>query len=526
MNMIKNPILTGFNPDPSMIRVNDDYYIATSTFQWWPGVLIHHSKDLINWHIAARPLDRVSQLDLKGCDDSCGVWAPCLSYHDGIFYLIYTDVKTRGPIMDVHNYLVTSDSITGPWSEPVYLNSTGFDPSIFHDDDGKHYILNMLCDYRKKEPAFGRFAGILLQEYNINEKKLIGKPVNIFRGTQLGYTEGPNMYKHNGYYYLICAEGGTGYNHAATVARAKTILGEYEIHPKNPILTSKDDPALSLQRAGHASIIETKNGHFYMAHLASRPITEKRRSVLGRETCLQKFHWGDDNWPYLEGMDNKPKVLVPSPCLPEHKWEQLSKRDDFDSAELRMEYNTLRIPLSEDLCTLKERKGYLRLYGAESLNSKYTQSLVARRQQHFRYTAQTCLEFEPENHLQSAGLIALYDTNAYICLSISYDDAFGKYLSVIERNKDGLTISEPVAINEYTRCYLKICVDYEKLCFFYSKDGSDWTQTRDTYDASILSDEYNSGRFTGAYVGICVQDLGGTKKHADFDYFEYEAGDC
>src|SRR5690606_34497577 len=229
----KNPILPGFHPDPSILRVEDDYYIAVSTFEWYPGVQIYHSKDLINWRLIGQPLTRSSQLNLIGNIDSGGVWAPCLSYSDGLFYLVYTDVKTRiGAFKDCHNYLVTSESIEGPWSEPIYLNSSGFDPSFFHDDDGRKWLVNMIWDFRK---GHNSFAGIALQEYSPEEKKLVGPIRNIFTGSELGFTEAPHLYKRNGYYYLMTAEGGTWYTHAVTVARAKSLFGPYEIDPTNPI---------------------------------------------------------------------------------------------------------------------------------------------------------------------------------------------------------------------------------------------------------------------------------------------------
>src|SRR5215471_3215085 len=213
---IHNPILRGFNPDPSIVRVGDDYYIATSTFEWYPGVQIHHSRDLANWRLLTRPLRRASQLNLLGDPDSGGAWAPCLSYADGLFYLIYTDVKRYGrttvagasgaSLRDFHNYLVTSSTIDGDWSDPVYLNSSGFDPSLFHDDDGRKYLLNMLWDQR---PNQNRFAGIVLQEYSVTEQRLIGSRELIFKGTSLGLTEAPHLYRRNGYYYLLTAEGGT-----------------------------------------------------------------------------------------------------------------------------------------------------------------------------------------------------------------------------------------------------------------------------------------------------------------------------
>ena len=192
---IRNPILPGFNPDPSILRVGDDYYIATSTFEWFPGVQIHHSRDLVNWRLLTRPLTRPSQLNMLGDPDSCGIWAPCLTHADGKFWLIYTDVKRYGrtsvggasgaSLRDFHNYLVTADQIDGEWSDPVYMNSSGFDPSLFHDDDGRKWVVNQLWDFR---PGQNRFAGIVLQEYSVAERRLIGERVNIFKGTPLGFS--------------------------------------------------------------------------------------------------------------------------------------------------------------------------------------------------------------------------------------------------------------------------------------------------------------------------------------------------
>ncbi len=296
---IRNPILTGFNPDPSIVRVGDDYYIATSTFEWFPGVQIHHSRDLVNWRLLTRPLRRAGQLNMLGDPDSCGVWAPCLSYADGLFWLIYTDVKRFGrasvagasgsSMRDFHNYLVTCPTIDGEWSDPVYLNSSGFDPSLFHDDDGRKYLLNMLWDHR---PGHNRFAGIVLQECSVKEQRLIGERLNIFKGTALGFTEAPHLYKRDGWYYLLTAEGGTNWNHAVTMARSRKLTGPYELHLDTYIMSARQRPDCELQRAGHASLVETQNGETYMAYLVGRPLRNRGRCTLGRETAIQKMVWG------------------------------------------------------------------------------------------------------------------------------------------------------------------------------------------------------------------------------------------
>ena len=293
---IRNPILPGFNPDPSIVRAGDDYYIATSTFEWYPGVQIHHSRDLVHWRLLTRPLTRASQLNMLGDPDSCGIWAPCLSYSDGLFYLIYTDVKRYGratqgaaagaSLRDTHNYLVTSPRIDGEWSDPVYLNSSGFDPSLFHDDDGRKYLVNMRWDHR---PGHNRFSGIALQEYSIEQRKLVRETHLIFEGTPLGFTEGPHLYKRGGYYYLLTAEGGTGWGHAVTMARSRELRGPYELHPDVHILTSRHRPDIELQRAGHADLVETQTGETYMVHLCGRPLRNRGRCTLGREPASNRW---------------------------------------------------------------------------------------------------------------------------------------------------------------------------------------------------------------------------------------------
>jgi len=319
---IQNPILPGFNPDPSILRVGDDYYIATSTFEWFPGVQIHHSRDLVNWRLLTRPLRRPSQLNMLGEADSCGIWAPCLTHADGLFWLIYTDVKRFGrssmagasgaSLRDFHNYLVTSPTIDGDWSDPVYLNSSGFDPSLFHEDDGRKYIVNMLWDYRAGK---NRFAGIVLQEYSVQERRLIGERKLIFKGTALGLTEAPHIYKRDGWYYLLTAEGGTNWNHAVTMARSRNLTGPYELHPDTYIMSARHRPDALLQRAGHADIVETQDGETYMAYLVGRPLRNRGRCTLGRETAIQKMVWGADGW--LRTLDGQgiPTMETPAPML-------------------------------------------------------------------------------------------------------------------------------------------------------------------------------------------------------------------
>jgi xylan 1,4-beta-xylosidase len=534
LTTIKNPILRGFNPDPSIVRVGDDYYIATSTFEWYPGVQIHHSRDLVHWRLLTRPLNRPSQLNMLGEPDSCGIWAPCLSYSDGLFYLIYTDVKRYGrttqagaagaSLRDMHNYLVTSKTITGEWSEPIFLNSSGFDPSLFHDDDGRKYLVNMLWDFR---PGRNRFAGIELQEYSATECKLVGPREVIFTGTPIGLTEGPHLYKRKGYYYLLTAEGGTGWGHAVTLARSKFLTGPYELHPEGYVLTSRDRPDVELQRAGHADLVETQNGETYMVHLCGRPLRNRGRCTLGRETAIQKMEWNEDGWLVTSDGGSVPRSEVLAPSLSPHEFPGQPVRDDFNGPYLAIDFQWLRSPWPQELFSLTDRPGYLRLYGRESIGSLFRQSLVARRQQSHCYTAITSVHFNVEDFQQMAGLVCYYNSAKFHYLYISYDDTLGKHLRVMSSvpdqvQSDSFTAPAPIPANGAVE--LRVEVDFERLRFAFRTTNQPWTWVPEVFDASILSDEATAPglpNFTGAFVGMCCQDSSGHNRPADFDYFEY-----
>jgi xylan 1,4-beta-xylosidase len=520
MRAVNNPVLPGFNPDPSILRVGDDYYIATSTFEWFPGVQISHSRDLVHWRIASRPLARYSQLDLRGDPNSGGIWAPDLSYADGLYYLIYTNSRRwTGSFKDAHNYLVTAPAIEGPWSEPIYLNSSGFDPSLFHDSDGRKWLVNMVWDHRPQHNSFG---GILLQEYDPKKKSLVGPVENIFRGTALGLVEGPHLYKVNGWYYLLTAEGGTFATHAATVARAKQVNGPYEVMPGNPLLTSARNPELRLQSAGHGSFVQHKDGSWALAHLCRRPLPNGR-SILGRETALQNIEW-KDGWPRLASGKQTPLDNYQAPELPPHPWPRAPARDDFDAQELAIEWQAPRVAMDEQILSLKARKGYLRLYGRESIVSPFEQSLVARRQCSFHIQASTCVEFEPENFQQMAGLVAFYSTDSFYYLYLSHAAHSPKCLGLMrcERGNVSYPIEKEYPLDDCKKVFLKFVIKHDRISFYYSKNGTDWTAAGWEQDASILSDEYAVPcGFTGNFVGIACQDLTGRRKPADFDWFEY-----
>lgn len=530
--MIRNPIIPGFNPDPSICRVGDDYYIATSTFEWFPGVQIHHSRDLANWRLVGRPLVRASQLDMRGDPDSCGVWAPDISHDGERFWLIYTDVKRYGrttmggasgaSLRDFHNYLVTCDTVDGDWSDPVHLNSSGFDPGLFHDDDGRKYLVNQLWDHR---PGRNRFAGIVLQEYSPEEQRLIGERTNIFPGTALGLTEAPHLYKRNGFYYLIVAEGGTGWNHAVTMARSRDLRGPYELHPDTYILSSRTRPDAPLQRAGHADLVETPDGRTFMAYLCGRPLPNRGRCVLGRETAIQPMHWGEDGWLYTEDRSGMPMLEAPALDVSPSPPRETAARYDFDGAELPLDLQWLRTPEPDRIFSLTARAGHLRLFGRETIGSLFTQALIARRQQDFCYSASCAMEFAPVHFQQAAGLVAYYNSAKFHYLHVSHDDV-GRHIRVMSTLPDSPqadAFTAPIAIPE-GRIELRVEVDYERLRFAFRVEGRDWTWLPEQFDASILSDEATQPglpNFTGAFVGMACQDMSGTGLPADFDWFDY-----
>lgn len=534
MAIIQNPILTGFNPDPCICRVGEDYYIAVSTFEWFPGVGIYHSKDLKNWRLVSRPLNRLSQLNMLGNPDSGGIWAPQLSYADNQFWLIYTDVKvTEGAWKDCHNYLVTCKTIDGEWSDPVHMNSSGFDPSLFHDEDGKKYFVNMVWDHRT---GHHNFYGIVLQEYSAQQKKLVGERRIIFKGTDIKLTEAPHLYKIGEYYYLLTAEGGTKYDHQSTIARSKDLFGPYEVHPENPLISSFAHPRNPLQKAGHSSIVQTHTDEWFLVHLTGRPLPREGHALLdprgfcplGRETAIQRLEWRE-GWPYVVG-GNQPSLEIEGPNIPETPWApDFPEKDDFDSQTLNPHFQTLRIPLGEHIVSLSDRPGHLRLYGKESLTSKFTQAFVARRWQHFRFTAETKVAFRPDTFQQSAGLVNYYNTQNWTSCQISWNEEKGRILELFVC--DNFSFSHPlkgreIAIpNEVEYVGIRMEVDHDTYRYAYSFDGGAWTVLPVTFESHKLSDDYiqGGGFFTGAFVGMQCQDTSGRALPADFDYFIYKS---
>ncbi|WP_105619473.1 glycoside hydrolase family 43 protein [Vallitalea okinawensis] len=519
---VKNPVLKGFNPDPSILRVGDDYYIANSTFEYFPGVQIHHSKDLVNWELIARPLNTREHLNLIGNPRSGGIWAPCLSYDQGKFYLIFTDVKSLhlAPFKDCHNYITTAESITGPWSKPVYLNSSGFDPSLFHDGDKKWY-LNMEWDHRKP-PISPMFSGILLQEFDESTMSLVGEVKKIFTGTDRGLTEGPHIFKRGKYYYLVTAEGGTSYNHAVTIVRSQHIEGPYEEHPNKHLVTSMGRDDLVIQKAGHGSLVETKDGKWYLSFLCGRPLPGTKRCILGRETAIQEVEWIDD-WPYLVNGSIFPDEYFYVDGDIEIK-EAKEELYTFENEDFLKDFQTLRIPYSEDVFSIKDKEGFLRIKGLESPVSNFKQGLLLRRQEHFKFEAETKLVFHPSSFQHMAGLSYRYDETNQYYLYMSYDESTKmNVLKVFKMDQGHYSFieEEEVYFNNDT-AYLKVKTAFAKAQFYYSFDGESFNEIGPILDTSILSDDYTDPEgFTGAFIGMACQDIERQSAKAYFEYFKY-----
>jgi len=524
---IRNPVLTGFHPDPSILRVGADYYLATSTFEWYPGVRLHHSRDLAHWRSLGGVITDRRLLDLRGCGDSNGVWAPDLSYRDGLFHVVYSDVASfASGYWDPRNFLTTAPDIAGPWSDPVPLHGRGFDASLFHDEDGGSWLLSMSADWR---PGRDRFGGIEIQRYDPDARRLVGPARIIFTGTAAGVTEGPRLYRHDGWYWLVTAEGGTSWEHQVTVARSRELFGPYEVDPAGPLLTSVGRPDLRLQKAGHGSLVRTPAGEWYLAHLAARPDAPFGNCVLGRETAIQKVEWEPGGWPRIPG--GVPADEVAAPGLPAHPWPAEPETDDFTAARLGDRWSTLRRPAADDWLDLRSRPSHLRVHGGQSPVGRQAPSLVARHVGAVRCELSTVMEFTPRDHRHLAGVTAYYNTRNWHFLYQTRADDGRVVLELLTADQGRLRAYPALTVDAgaVPRVGLRAAFDGPAVRFGYDLGGG-WRDLPVTLDAAILSDEHAAlvvdgepaaWGFTGAHLGLWVQDLGADGVYADFDHATY-----
>lgn len=540
--MIKNPILPGFNPDPCICRKGDDYYIAVSTFEWFPGIPIYHSRDMKNWELFTHVLTDDQTVDLKKLPSAKGIWAPCLTYceQEDLFYVIYGVMNSMNAMFfDVDNFLITAKDIKGPWSEPVYLHSAGFDASILHDDDGRKYIVSL--DWETRE-GYEKPGEISLSEYDPTSKAIIGYPKRIWRGgTDRGCIEAPHLYKRNGYYYIMCAEGGTGYNHCVTMGRAKNVWGPYEKDPDGPLVTSNPtesnerknidhlkpkyfNPNTVLQKSGHGSYIDLPTGETYLVHLCSRPFVPELRCTLGRETAIQKMEWTKNGWLRMADGTNLAKEYVPESGLKEYPVEKIPDFDDFNDVELGKWYYSPRIMPSR-FADLTARAGYVRLRGQEAITSLNKVSLLARKLTSVHATVTTKMEYEAEMPQQSAGLVLYYDNMNYIHLRKYYSETLGQSaLSIIhlENGEKTEMLDTRIPVTDIP-IYLKVEIKGREIQFSWSYSGEEYKKIGPVFDTSKFSDEYcKYGEFTGTMVGIVCDDRVKHSHYADFDFLEYK----
>ena len=534
---IVNPVLPGFNADPSMIRVGDTYYIANSTFEWFPGVRLHESKDMVHWQLLPSPLSTTTLLDMKGNPASGGIWAPDLSYADGKFWLVYTDVKvTEGAFKDMTNYLTTATDIRGPWSDPIKLNGVGFDASLFHDQNGRKYLVQQTWDHREYHHPFD---GITLTEFDVTTMKLKPETARtIYRGTEVKLVEGPHLYQKDGYYYLFAAEGGTVFTHQEVVARSKTLdANSFETEPDGPFITNFDTPDMGIQKQGHGALVNTPSGEWYYASLCARPwnhANESRHdprgwSTLGRETAIQKVEWDDQGWPRIVGgHGGQVEVEAPKDAILSAGSADHSRHDKFDQPALDLDWNTLRVPFTAKMG--HTGKGYLELVGRGSLASNFDVSMIAQRWQAFNFTAETKVKFDPFSYQQMAGLTNFYNDKHWSWVFLTHDENRGKVIEVAENNHGNYTsylkdhaVKLPDDIDEV---WLRTQVEKQTYYYEYSFDGQEWQRIPVELDAAVLSDDYvlqtYGGFFTGAFVGLAAVDYSGYEVPAQFGYFDYQ----
>jgi len=496
----QNPVIPGFHPDPSICKAGDRFYLVTSSFEYFPGVPVFQSKDLVNWKQIGHCLTRRSQLDLEKCGVSGGIYAPTIRYHDGIFYLVTTNVSGRG------NFIVHTEDPAGEWSEPVWLRQGGIDPSLYFEG-GKCYLTSNPDNF------------IYLCEINPLTGEQLSASKAIWGGTGGRYPEAPHIYKKDGWYYLLISEGGTEYGHKVTIARSKHIDGPYESNPANPILTHMNANAQSnpIQGTGHADLIQANDGSWWMVFLAFLPQSGLHH-LLGRETFLAPVRWDKNSWPVVNG-NGTIDLNMDVPILPLHPFTKAAYDTDFNESKLGFEWNYLRNPQSENY-SLNARKGYLRLKATQvSLDDIDSPTFAGRRQEHINFTATVLMDLFDAQKEDESGITVFMNNESHYDLFIK-QGAGKKRVLVLRYRLAALThIAGEVAIPE-GKIYLQVRGDKDYYSFAYSTDGKKF-DALDKMDVRYISSE-TAGGFTGIYLGLFAVSAGGpSEAYADFDQFVY-----
>lgn len=503
----RNPVLAGFHPDPGVVRAGDKFYLVNSTFAYYPGIPVFESDDLVHWKQVGNAIGRPGQLDYDGLGVSRGVFAPTIAFHDGTFYVANTAVDNGG------NFIVTATDPAGPWSDPVWLKDIdGIDPSLFFDDDGKTYLLNN--GPPEGEPQYRGHRAIWMQEFDLAKLRPFGPRKVLVNGgvdfsKQPIWIEGPHIYKRDGWYYLVCAEGGTSVDHSQVALRSRDVWGPYVAYERNPILTQRDlaaDRADPIINAGHADLVEGLDGSWWAIFLASRAYDGVHYNT-GRETYLLPVEW-KDGWPMiLEPGRAIPQVAAGPKFMRDAPQAPLSGnftwRDEFDQPALDRAWLRLRAP-KQPWADLAAQPGKLSIHPlAEGLDSTHNPSFLARRQQHLAFEASTALAVPMEGGT-AAGIVAFQNGTHWYFLGVRRRDA--KLELFLEKRAGGR--AETIAtklLAPRTGLRLKIAGNGGAYSFGYD-DGTDWKWLREGEDGTVLSTDIEAGDFVGVVLGPYAHD--------------------
>ncbi|MDP0501546.1 MAG: glycoside hydrolase family 43 protein [Verrucomicrobiota bacterium JB022] len=500
-----NPILTGFYPDPSICRVGDDYYLTNSTFAYYPGLPIFHSKDLVNWEQIGHAIDRPDQLRYQGLGVSRGIFAPAITHHDDTFYLICTMVDGDG------NFVITAKDPAGPWSDPHRLRFSGIDPSLFFDDDGRVWIVNN--DDPEGKPLYDGHRAIRIRELDLETMQIKGESKVLVNGgvdisTKPIWIEGPHIYKREGWYYLSCAEGGTGPGHSQVIFRSRNVTGPYVAWENNPIMTQRhlpDDVPGAVTCVGHADLEIGPDGNWWATFLGVRPY-DGHASPMGRETFLLPVEWTEDGWPTILPMDQRvplthasPGGAVVKPTVELPLAGNFTWRDEFDQPELASAWIMLRTPSEIWWHVDSGFEGKLQLTPrADVLSERGNPSYLARRVQHHDFEAATLAQVPVESGV-SAGLVLFQNEGFHYYLGVKRD---GQQVQLfLEQVREGKKqIVRTFELPDASQVALRVRAEKARCAFDFSLDGAHWMPLATDLDARMITTAA-AGGFVGATVG-------------------------
>lgn len=507
----QNPILPGFNPDPSICRNGQDYYLSTSSFWYYPMLPIYHSRDLINWTLINHGINREEQAFRieEGCRN--GMFAPTIRYHEQLKRYFMVACYNNHPDPARRSLLISTDSPEKPWSSPVFIAPGCCDPSFFFDRDNRAYLQYVTDDQDK----------IYQYEINLKTGKALSTPIAIWQGTGGRFLEAPHVYYINNRYYLIAAEGGTEFGHYISIARADDVNGPYEGCPGNPILTHRDRNAQfsPIQCTGHGDLVQGADGLWWIVCLGTRPVGGMVRAIpMGRETFLAPLEWNDDAWPVVKnpGYSDGTLNLI---TMPER--EMAPKRhhdswcDDFDSAELDINWYFLRTPLSK-FWSLSDKPGWLKLNGSATVMGQWKcPSLICRRQKHFNFTTTVKMLFTPSDEIDEAGLLIF--SNDARCYEIGVKKQNGRNIIFLRKTVLDICCEKEVAETRSSEIFLKIEGNRDNYRLHYGF-GRDMFYEAGTGTALLITHPW-----TGNHLGLYA--VSGRQTPAYFDGVEYTGND-